>query len=158
MVMCEQCWGMFNKISSLLLTPDYVIFSGGARLQNLGGHLRGKLIFWGGKIEVLKRYCYLPMPLSQDFRPPPRRFAPLSSLPFRIFAPPPIYAMWFIQIISWYVHLISALHAWEFNSAKLKLFCLFWNVLLEYWQVLPFRDLQTNIETVKNSFMYTRIH
>jgi hypothetical protein len=29
---------------------------------------------------------------------------------------------------------------------------------LEYWQVLPFRDLQTNIETVKDSFMYTRIH
>jgi hypothetical protein len=24
--------------------------------------LRGKVIFWGGKIEFLK-YCYLPMPL-----------------------------------------------------------------------------------------------
>jgi hypothetical protein len=56
------------------------IRSGGARPQNLGGHLRGKLIFWGGgKIEFLKRYCYLPMPLSQDFGPPPRRFAPLSK-------------------------------------------------------------------------------
>ena len=32
--------------------------SGGARSRNLGGHLRGKLIFWGGKIEFLKRYCY----------------------------------------------------------------------------------------------------
>ena len=55
--------------------------SGGARPQNLGGggHLRGKLIFSGGKIEFLKRYCYLPMPLSQDFCPPPRRFAPLSK-------------------------------------------------------------------------------
>jgi hypothetical protein len=41
------------------------------RRQNLGGHLRGKLIFWGGKIEFLKRYCYLPMLLSQDFCPPP---------------------------------------------------------------------------------------
>jgi hypothetical protein len=48
--------------------------------------------------------------------------------------------------------LISALHVWQFNSAKLKLFCLFWTVLLDYWQILPFTDLQTNIETVKNSF------
>ena len=32
--------------------------SGGARSRNLGGHLGGKLIFWGGKIEFLKRYCY----------------------------------------------------------------------------------------------------
>jgi hypothetical protein len=32
--------------------------SGGARSRNLGGHFGGKLIFWGGKIEFLKRYCY----------------------------------------------------------------------------------------------------
>jgi hypothetical protein len=32
--------------------------SGGARSRNLGGQLGGKLIFWGGKIEFLKRYCY----------------------------------------------------------------------------------------------------
>ena len=31
------------------------IGSGGGRPQNLGGNLRGKLIFWGGKIEFLKR-------------------------------------------------------------------------------------------------------
>jgi hypothetical protein len=36
----------------------YLVYSGGARSRNLGGHLRGKLIFWGGKIEFLKRYCY----------------------------------------------------------------------------------------------------
>jgi hypothetical protein len=37
-----------------------------------GGHLRGKLIFGGGgNVEFSKRYCYLPMPLSQNFRPPP---------------------------------------------------------------------------------------
>jgi hypothetical protein len=102
------------------------------------------------------------MPLSQDFRPPQEIRPPLKKggeYPRNIAPPlgysPLIYAMWFIQIISWYFHLISALHVWEFNSAKLKLFL---NVLLEYWQVLQFRDLQTNIETVKNSFMYTRIH
>ena len=30
--------------------------------SEFGGHLRVKLIFWRGKIEFLKRYCYLPMP------------------------------------------------------------------------------------------------
>jgi hypothetical protein len=133
------------------------------------GGIWGQTRILGGQDRIFKRYCYLPMPLSQDFRPPPQEIRPPLrgggggipmnialgvnilpiSLPFRIFAAPPIYSMWFIQIISWYVHLISALHAWEFNSAKIKLFCLFWNVLLQYWQVLPFRDLQTNIETVK---------
>jgi hypothetical protein len=54
-------------------------FSGAARPQNLGGHLRRKLIFWGGKIEFLKRYCYLPMPLSQDFCPPPQEIRPPSQ-------------------------------------------------------------------------------
>jgi hypothetical protein len=46
--------------------------SDGAWPQNLGGggieeqtHILG-----GGKIEFLKRYCHLPMPLSQEFRPP----------------------------------------------------------------------------------------
>jgi hypothetical protein len=66
-----------------VLTLRGLTSSGGARPQNLGGHLRGKLIFWGGggKIEFLKRHCYLPMPLSQDFcpLPPPRRFAALSK-------------------------------------------------------------------------------
>ena len=42
-----------------------------------GGHLRGKLIFGGGKIEFLRRYCYLPMPLLQDVSTPP----PRSSTP-----------------------------------------------------------------------------
>jgi hypothetical protein len=63
------------SIPSLVL-PYSLVDSGGARPQNLGRHLSGKLIFWGGK---LKRYCYLPMPLSQDFCPPPRRFAPVSK-------------------------------------------------------------------------------
>jgi hypothetical protein len=55
-----------DKTGTKFLTP-----SGGARPQNFwgggGGHLRGKLIFGGGKIEFLKRYCYLPIPLSKDF-------------------------------------------------------------------------------------------
>ena len=41
--------------------PGYLnhsLSSGGARSRNLGGHLGGKLIFGGGKIEFLKRYCY----------------------------------------------------------------------------------------------------
>jgi hypothetical protein len=53
--------------------------------------LRGKLIFWGGKIEFLKRYCYLPMPLSKDFCPPPtpRRFAPSQKGAIFLGIPPP---------------------------------------------------------------------
>ena len=43
-----------------------------------GGAFEGQTHILGGKIEFLKRYCYLPMPLSQDFCPPPRRFAPLK--------------------------------------------------------------------------------
>jgi hypothetical protein len=59
----------------------YIVISGGARPQNLGGAaFEGQTHILGGKIEFLKRYCYLPMPLSQDFcLPPPRRFAPLSK-------------------------------------------------------------------------------
>ena len=70
----------FGTTCNKTVELNNLVASGGARPQNLGGHLRGKLIFWGGKIEFLKRYCYLPMPLSQDFcPPPPRRFAPLSK-------------------------------------------------------------------------------
>ena len=58
-----------NKLHHLLPTLNPVA-APGLRILG-GGHLRGKLIFWGGKIEFLKRYCYLPMPLSQDFCPPP---------------------------------------------------------------------------------------
>ena len=65
------------------------IISGAARPQNLGGHLRGKLMFWGGKIEFLKRYCYLPMPLSQDFCPPPKRFVPSQKGAIFLGIPPP---------------------------------------------------------------------
>ena len=113
--------------------------SGGARPQNLGeGGIwwAHSYFFWGGgKIEFLKRYCYLPMPLSHNFCPPPRRFAPsqkgaiflgipppgdvYSTPPKGANAPgisppplgysPPIYAMRFNQIISWYFHRISAL-------------------------------------------------
>ena len=36
-----------------------------------GGTFEGQTHILGGKIEFLKRYCYLPMPLSQDFCPPP---------------------------------------------------------------------------------------
>jgi hypothetical protein len=42
--------------------------------SEFGGHLRGKLVFFGGGQDR-----FLPMPLSQDFCPPPRRFAPLSK-------------------------------------------------------------------------------
>jgi hypothetical protein len=44
-----------------------VVFSGGDRPPNLGGggHLRGKLIFLGGKIEFLKKVA------TQEIRPPP---------------------------------------------------------------------------------------
>ena len=40
------------------------------------GAFEGQTHILGGKIEFLKRYCYLPMPLSQDVCPPPRRFVP----------------------------------------------------------------------------------
>ena len=124
------CFDNVPRISSY----TFNLYSGGARPQNLRGHLRGKLIFWRGKIEFLKRYCYLPMPLSQDFSPPPppgdsspsqkgaiflRIPPPGDEYPRNIAPPPPrganapgispppplgysppIYAMWFIQIIS----------------------------------------------------------
>jgi hypothetical protein len=98
--------------------------SGGARPQNLGGGG----IWWAN--SHLGGRCYLPMPLSHDFRPQEIRPPPLSQkgiyilgisppwgeYPIGISRPlgysPPIYAMWFIQIISWYFHLISALHVW----------------------------------------------
>ena len=44
-----------------------------------GGAFEGQTHILGGKIEFLKRYCFLPMPLSHDFCPPPRRFVPLSK-------------------------------------------------------------------------------
>jgi hypothetical protein len=125
-------FSLYFSGSCISINPSFRAYfpSGSARPQNLGGYLRGKLIFWEGKIEFLKRYCYLPMPLSQDFCPPPRRFAPLSKggdtvlripppgdeyprniapspegrMPQEYRPPlgysPPIYAMWFIQIIS----------------------------------------------------------
>jgi hypothetical protein len=71
-----------------------------------GGHLKGKLIFWGGKIEFLKRYFYLP---PGDSPPSQKGAIFLGICPPPLGYSPPIYAMWFIQIISWYFHLISAL-------------------------------------------------
>jgi hypothetical protein len=97
-----------------------------------GGAFEGQTRILGGKIEFLKRYCYLPMPLSPDFCPPPSGDSPPSQkgaiflgipppgdeYPRNIAPPregrmpqeyrppiplgysPPIYAMWFIQIIS----------------------------------------------------------
>ena len=38
-------------------------------------------ILGGGKIEFLKRYCYLPMPLSQDFCPPQETRPPRGDIP-----------------------------------------------------------------------------
>jgi hypothetical protein len=54
--------------------------SGGARPQNFfgGGAFEGQTHILGGMIEFLKRYCYLPMPLSQDFCPPQEIRPPLK--------------------------------------------------------------------------------
>jgi hypothetical protein len=67
-----------------MLFQQLVTGSGGARPQNLGGHLRGKLIFWGGKIEFLKR-----SPPPGDSPIPLKRGANILGIspPFRIFAP-----------------------------------------------------------------------
>ena len=74
-----------------------------------GGHLRGKLIFWG-KIEFSKRYCYLTHAVVTGLLSPPPGDSPSSQKgatflgipppgdecprniapPFRIFAPPHI--------------------------------------------------------------------
>jgi hypothetical protein len=46
----------------------------------------------------------------RNIAPPPQRGeCPRNIAPPLGYSPPPIYAMWFIQIISWYFHLISAL-------------------------------------------------
>ena len=52
-----------------------ILVSGGARPQNWGGggHLKCKLIFGGGQDR------FLPMPLSQDFCPPPPGDSPPSQ-------------------------------------------------------------------------------
>jgi hypothetical protein len=50
----------------------------GLRIWGEGGAFEGQTHILGGKIEFLKRYCYLPMPLSQDFCPPPGD-SPLSQ-------------------------------------------------------------------------------
>jgi hypothetical protein len=71
---CANFCSAYCKFTNFLISCTLFVHSGGARPQNLGEHLRGKHIFWGGKIEFLKRYCYLPMPLSQDFCP--RTFVP----------------------------------------------------------------------------------
>ena len=58
--------------------------------SEFGGHLRGKLIFGGvGEIEFLKRYCYLPMPLSQDVCPPPGDSPPSQKGAIFLGIPPP---------------------------------------------------------------------
>ena len=45
-----------------------------------GGAFEGQTHIWGGgKIEFLKRYGYLPMPLSQDFCPHPQEIHPPSK-------------------------------------------------------------------------------
>jgi hypothetical protein len=73
------------------------IRGGGARSSELGGGaFEGQTHIWGGgNVEFSKRYCYLPMPLSQNFRPPPFKRGAifleiLNTLeilpPFRIFA------------------------------------------------------------------------
>jgi hypothetical protein len=108
-----------------------------------GGGIWGANSYFGRQHIIFKKVLLFAHAFVTGLSPsPPRRFAPLSKggeYPRNI-APPLgysslIYAVWFIQIISWYFHLISALHVWEFKSAKLKLF-----VFLEtyYWSIGKF--------------------
>ena len=54
------------------------------------GAFEGQTHILGGKIEFLKRYCYLPMPLSQDFcSPPPGDSPPSQKGPIFLGIPPP---------------------------------------------------------------------
>ena len=69
---------MFN----VLAVSTFFRTSGGARPQNLGGHLRVKLIFGRGQDRILKGGRK-----PSEYRPP-------------LGYSPPIYAMWFILIIS----------------------------------------------------------
>ena len=47
--------------------------------SEFGGAFEGQTHILGGKIEFLKRYCFLPMPLSHHFCPPPQEIRPLSK-------------------------------------------------------------------------------
>jgi hypothetical protein len=101
--------------------------------------LRGKLIFGGGQDRIFEKVLlFAHVVVTGLLPPPPKSFAPSQKgaiflgipppgveYPRNIAPPPegrmpqeyrpplgyspPIYAMWLIQIISWYFHLISAL-------------------------------------------------
>ena len=79
------------------------IASGGARSRNLGGHLGGKLIFWGGQDIIFKKvllYRHRGTNILGISPPPPEGRMPQEYRPPPLGYSLPIYAMWFIQIIS----------------------------------------------------------
>jgi hypothetical protein len=45
--------------------------AGGARPQNLGGHLRGKLVFWGGQDRIFKKVLLFAHAVVTGLSPPP---------------------------------------------------------------------------------------
>jgi hypothetical protein len=57
--------------------------------SEFGGAFEGQTHILGGQDRIFKKVLLFAHAVVTGLSPPPRRFAPLSSLPFRIFAPPP---------------------------------------------------------------------
>jgi hypothetical protein len=54
-----------------------ILRSGGARPQNLGGHLRGKLIYWGGgQDRIFKKVLLFAHAVVTGLSPPPQEICP----------------------------------------------------------------------------------
>jgi hypothetical protein len=91
-----------------LLFRYYSVAAPGLRIW---GGIWGANSYFGGQDRIFKKVLlFAHAVVTGLLAPPPEGRMPQEYRPpFRIFPPPPIYAMWFIQIISWYFHLITAL-------------------------------------------------
>jgi hypothetical protein len=78
-----------NDLAPKNITDLFTEYSGGARPHNLGGgHMRGKLIFWGGIFKKVPLFAHAVV--TGLLAPPPLGISNTLGIspPFRIFAPP----------------------------------------------------------------------